>query len=105
MGVNAHFKVTVNGNFIGESYVASTVKDYIFNSKLAEGDIKNVKVEYDNDVYNEAAEEDRNMFMKGLKVGTSAINLEGNSITRSSGVWTDNGKMVFASNGSIQVSL
>ncbi|WP_431855807.1 carbohydrate-binding domain-containing protein [Azospirillum sp.] len=49
-GVNAHFKVLVDGVKIGEAMATTTAKDYAFTTTAALGAGHKVQVQYDNDV-------------------------------------------------------
>jgi len=101
---NAHMKVYSNGSLIGETFVSTAAKEYQFQAIVNADQISNVRVEYDNDYYNEATGADRNLIVKSVKVGTNSVDMAGASIVRSQTVWLDNGSMFFAGNGDMKIN-
>ncbi|HYG87338.1 MAG TPA: carbohydrate-binding domain-containing protein [Azospirillum sp.] len=66
-GVNAHFKVLIDGKQIGEGTAGTTAKDFTFSGNVTADAAHTVQVQYDNDAVIDG--EDRN-----LTVNTITIN-------------------------------
>ena len=73
-GVNAHFKLLVDGKAVGEATVGTALKNYAFATDVTAGTAHTVQVQYDNDGYVNG--QDRNLF-----VGTVTVNGHGFAAT------------------------
>jgi hypothetical protein len=65
-GVYAHFRVLVNGSFIGEGTAGAIAADHVLTSPLAREDIREVLVHFDNDAAD--GDEDRNLSVHAVSV-------------------------------------
>ena len=71
-GVNAHFKLLVDGKAIGDATVGTTAKDYSFTTSLTAGQPHKVQIQYDNDGFING--QDRNLFVNKITINGTAHN-------------------------------
>ena len=71
-GVNAHFKLLVDGKAIGDATVGTTAKDYSFTTNLTAGQPHKVQIQYDNDGFVNG--QDRNLFVNKITINGTAHN-------------------------------
>ncbi|MFC5353396.1 carbohydrate-binding domain-containing protein [Azospirillum himalayense] len=71
-GVNAHFKVLVDGKAIGDATVGTAAKDYSFTTTLTAGQPHKVQIQYDNDGFVNG--QDRNLFVNKVTINGTAHN-------------------------------
>ena len=70
-GVNAHFKVLVDGKVIGEATAGTAAKDFTFNANVSADMAHKVQIQFDNDgVVNGA---DRNLYVNKITIGGHAV--------------------------------
>ncbi|WP_448202579.1 carbohydrate-binding domain-containing protein [Azospirillum sp. sgz302134] len=70
-GVNAHFKLLVDGQKIGEATTGTTAKDYSFTANLTADQAHKVQIQYDNDAT--VSGQDRNLFVNKITINGHAI--------------------------------
>ncbi|SMH44561.1 cellulase family glycosylhydrolase [Azospirillum agricola] len=70
-GVNAHFKVMVDGKVIGEATATTGAKDYTFNANVTADQAHKVQIQYDNDAYING--QDRNLTVNKITIGGKAV--------------------------------
>ncbi|SMH47428.1 carbohydrate-binding domain-containing protein [Azospirillum agricola] len=70
-GVNAHFKLLVDGKQVGEATTGTTAKDYSFTTNLTADQAHKVQVQYDNDGW--AAGQDRNLTVSKITINGKAV--------------------------------
>jgi len=70
-GVNAHFKLLVDGQAIGGATVGTAVKNYGFTADLTAGTAHTVQIQYDNDTYVNG--QDRNLTVSTVTVNGHAF--------------------------------
>ncbi|HEY0835680.1 MAG TPA: carbohydrate-binding domain-containing protein [Azospirillum sp.] len=103
-GVNAHFKVLVDGKPIGEGTATTTAKDYAFTTDLTPGVGHKVQIQFDNDAIING--QDRNLNVHSIKINGNSVSptnamvtidkgaLDGQDVVAGqSGIWW-NGTMV-----------
>jgi len=71
-GVNAHFKVMVDGKVIGEATAAAAAKDFTFNANVTADQAHKVQIQYDNDATVNG--QDRNLIVNKITIGGHAVN-------------------------------
>ncbi|KAA1057418.1 carbohydrate-binding domain-containing protein [Azospirillum argentinense] len=71
-GVNAHFKLLVDGKAIGDATVGTAAKDYSFTTNLTAGQPHKVQIQYDNDGFVNG--QDRNLFVNKITINGTAHN-------------------------------
>ncbi|KAA0688955.1 hypothetical protein DS837_00950 [Azospirillum brasilense] len=69
-GVNAHFKLLVDGKTVGQATVDSASKDYSFTADLTADQAHKVQVQYDNDGFVNG--QDRNLFVNKIAINGTA---------------------------------
>ncbi|WP_454019266.1 carbohydrate-binding domain-containing protein [Azospirillum sp. Marseille-Q6669] len=69
-GVNAHFKLLVDGKTVGQATVDSAAKDYSFTANLTADQAHKVQVQYDNDGFVNG--QDRNLFVNKVTINGTA---------------------------------
>ncbi len=70
-GVNAHFKVLVDGTQIGEATATTAAKDYTFNATVTANQAHKVQIQYDNDANINGA--DRNLTVNKITIAGHAV--------------------------------
>ncbi|MGF7174992.1 cellulase family glycosylhydrolase [Azospirillum doebereinerae] len=70
-GVNAHFKLLVDGKQIGEATVGTGAKDYTFNANVTADQAHKVQIQYDNDAFVNGV--DRNLMVNKITIGGKAV--------------------------------
>ncbi|HYG89236.1 MAG TPA: carbohydrate-binding domain-containing protein, partial [Azospirillum sp.] len=70
-GVNAHFKVLIDGKPIGEAMTSTSAKDYTFTTNAATGVGHKVQVQYDNDANVNGV--DRNLIVNKVTINGKAV--------------------------------
>ncbi|WP_052293709.1 cellulase family glycosylhydrolase [Azospirillum sp. B510] len=70
-GVNAHFKVLVDGKMIGEGTAGTAAKDFAFNANVGADMAHKVQIQYDNDSVVNGV--DRNLFVNKITIGGHAV--------------------------------
>ncbi len=70
-GVNAHFKVLVDGKVIGEATAGTAAKDFTFNANVSADAAHKVQIQYDNDAVVNGA--DRNLYVNKITIGGHAV--------------------------------
>ena len=70
-GVNAHFKLLVDGQNVGEATVGTTAKDYSFTTNLTADQAHKVQIQYDNDATVNG--QDRNLFVNKVTINGHAF--------------------------------
>jgi len=70
-GVNAHFKLLVDGVTIGEGTTATTARDFVFSANVAPGTAHAVQVQYDNDAVVNG--QDRSLIVNTLTINGHAV--------------------------------
>lgn len=66
-GENAHFNLLVNGDLIGETFVTSSSKNYVFSLNRESGPNDTVIIHFDNDYFSQTLG-DRNLFIESIDV-------------------------------------
>ena len=105
-GVNAHFKLLVDGRTVGEATVGTASKDYTFTTNLTADQAHKVQVQYDNDGSVNGA--DRNLFVNTVTINGHAFAPTDSAVTYDKGAL--DGKDVVAGqsalwwNGTLQVA-
>ncbi len=69
-GVNAHFKLLVDGKTVGQATVDSAAKDYSFTANLTADQAHKVQIQYDNDGFVNG--QDRNLFVNKVTINGTA---------------------------------
>ncbi|NUB31707.1 hypothetical protein GAY27_09560 [Azospirillum brasilense] len=69
-GVNAHFKLLVDGKTVGQATVDSAAKDYSFTTNLTAEQAHKVQIRYDNDGFVNG--QDRNLFVNKVTINGTA---------------------------------
>ncbi len=70
-GVNAHFKLLVDGRKVGEATVGTSAKDYSFTTNLTADQAHKVQIQYDNDATVNG--QDRNLFVNKVTINGHAF--------------------------------
>ncbi|MBP2299105.1 cellulase family glycosylhydrolase [Azospirillum picis] len=70
-GVNAHFKVMVDGKVIGEGTAGTAAKDFTFLANVSSDAAHKVQIQYDNDGVANGA--DRNLYVNKITIGGHAV--------------------------------
>ena len=70
-GVNAHFKVMVDGQVIGEATAGTAAKDFTFNANVSADMAHKVQIQYVNDAVVNGA--DRNLYVNKITIGGHAV--------------------------------
>ena len=70
-GVNAHFKLLVDGQKIGEGVAGTTAKDYSFTASLTADQAHKVQIQYDSDTVING--QDRSLFVNKVTITGKAI--------------------------------
>ncbi|CAO3455829.1 hypothetical protein [Azospirillum argentinense] len=82
-GVNAHFKLLVDGKAIGDATVGTAAKDYSFTTNLTAGQPHKVQIQYDNDGFVNG--QDRNLFVNKITINGTAHNPTDSIVTYDKG--------------------
>ena len=83
-GVNAHFKLLVDGRTVGEATVGAASKDYSFTTDLTADQAHKVQIQYDNDGTVNGA--DRNLFVNKVTINGHAFAPTDPAVTYDKGV-------------------
>ncbi|PWC33928.1 carbohydrate-binding domain-containing protein [Azospirillum sp. TSO35-2] len=70
-GVNAHFKVLVDGKQIGEGTAGTAAKDFAFTANVGADAAHKVQIQYDNDGV--VSGTDRNLYVNKITIGGHAV--------------------------------
>jgi len=70
-GVNAHFKLLVDGKTVGEGITGTTAKDFAFTAKVTSDTAHKVQVQYDNDAVVNGV--DRNLMVNKVTINGKAV--------------------------------
>ncbi|HYG86298.1 MAG TPA: carbohydrate-binding domain-containing protein, partial [Azospirillum sp.] len=70
-GVNAHFKVLIDGKQIGEGTAGTTAKDFTFSGTVSANAAHKVQIQYDNDTVINGV--DRNLFVNKVTINGKAV--------------------------------
>ncbi|WP_448208380.1 carbohydrate-binding domain-containing protein [Azospirillum sp. sgz302134] len=70
-GTNAHFKLLVDGQKVGEGYAATGAKDYAFTANVTPGQAHKVQVQYDNDAVING--QDRSLTVNKITINGHAV--------------------------------
>ncbi|MGF7177598.1 cellulase family glycosylhydrolase [Azospirillum doebereinerae] len=82
-GVNAHFKVLVDGTAIGEGTATTSAHDYSFTTSLTADQAHKVQIQYDNDAYING--QDRNLTVNSIKVNGHSYSATDSAVTYDKG--------------------
>ncbi|SMH62420.1 carbohydrate-binding domain-containing protein [Azospirillum agricola] len=82
-GVNAHFKVLVDGKPIGEGTAGTTAKDYTFTTDAADKAAHKVQIQYDNDAVING--QDRSLTVNKITINGHAYNPTDSAVTYDKG--------------------
>ncbi len=79
-GVNAHFKVLVDGKQIGEATAGTAAKDFTFNaSNISPDAAHKVQIQYDNDAVVNG--QDRNLYVNKITINDKAVLPNASTVT------------------------
>ena len=82
-GVNAHFKLLVDGKAIGDATVGTSAKDYSFTTSLTADQAHKVQVQYDNDAVVNG--QDRSLFVNKVTINGHAVAPTASNVTYDKG--------------------
>ncbi len=78
-GVNAHFKVLVDGKQVGEGTAGTTAKDFTFKADVSPGAAHKVQIQYDNDGTVNGV--DRNLYVNKITINDKAVLPNASNVT------------------------
>ncbi|MBP2291726.1 carbohydrate-binding domain-containing protein [Azospirillum rugosum] len=82
-GVNAHFKLLVDGKAVGEGTVGTTAKDYTFKTDVAQGQAHKIQIQYDNDAVVNG--QDRSLIVNKVTINGHAVSATDSNVTYDKG--------------------
>ncbi|CAO3435117.1 carbohydrate-binding domain-containing protein [Azospirillum doebereinerae] len=82
-GVNAHFKVMVDGKQIGEGTATTAAKDYTFTTNAADKTAHKVQIQYDNDAMVNG--QDRSLTVNKISINGHGYNPTDSAVTYDKG--------------------